>query len=121
MVRRLPLPRLRHQPRAVVKVHGRGISWGSWCPEHPKEALRPILAGLMPQCVTRHRGASGPRPGDLTALALSGLHETALKVALLELDGMTRTEAMDKLSLSRAQRYRIPHQLSHRGDKSPGR
>jgi hypothetical protein len=91
----------------------------------PQEALTAALAALLP-CFwppgARPSRRPGLRvePGDLAALALSGLPPTAKDAQLLVMSGMTVTEALDKLGIDRTTRYRIRLQLSQYCDKTAG-
>lgn len=112
------------KPGLSLTVKGKGLLWKCHCGDPcPQDVLTAALRELLPDCITG-RKPSRPRPvassDDLTALALSGIPATALKVALLEMAGMGRNAAMDKLGIDRTSRYRIRDQLSQFCDKPAG-
>lgn len=93
---------LRWEPR------GQGIWWDSYCPDHPKEVLRPVLRQRLGECMP----GRGPRRvpidhDDLAALALAGLPPMTLRLRLLVLTGMRTQEALDKLGVRRDNRARV--------------
>lgn len=101
-------------------MRGRGIRWRSFCADHDKDALRPVLKRLLGECMPGRPQWVPPARGILTTVALSELPPVAIKVALLNLDGMTLDEAMDKLGIERANRYRVRRQLCQCGYKPAG-
>jgi len=85
-------------------VRNNRIWWNSFCPDHDKDALRPVLRGRV--CL----------PGQFTTVSVSEIEEIALSgmtsaqsinLALLELAGMTTAVALDKLGISRQNRPRV--------------
>jgi hypothetical protein len=90
-------------------VYGKSVRWNSWCGDHDKDAMRPYLQALLGACFPARR-AAGPRPidhGDLIALMLSGMPPMSLKLAALEMAGMSTTAALDKLGVRRNHRSRV--------------
>lgn len=117
---RAPCPVCR-APRALeFDVRGRTIRWNSFCGQHDREVLRPVLKRLLRECMPGRPQWVPPDRGILTGLALSGLPPVALRVALLNLAGMTLDEAMDKLGVERANRYRVRRQMCQHGYKPAG-
>lgn len=102
-------------------MRGRSIRWNSFCAEHDRDALRPVLRELLKDCMPGRAPRRSPAdPGTLTQLALSGLPPVAIRVALLNLAGMGLDEAMDKLGVNRPNRYRVRRQLYQYGYKPAG-
>jgi hypothetical protein len=89
-------------------VPGKSVRWKTWCAEHDKEALRPVLLGLLPGCLPR-RSADRVAidPGDLIALALGDIPPMSMRLAMLELAGMGTPEALAKLGVRRNHRSRV--------------
>lgn len=96
---------------------GRGIRWWSFCGKHPREALEPVLRELLPDCMPGH----GPRRpidhDELIALLLSGMPAQSLKLAGLEMAGMSTPEALDKLGVRREHRSRVIRDRTRFGAK----
>ncbi len=115
-----PAPECGNPRTLEYTVRGRSIWWNSFCPSHPKDALRTVLdeRGV---CVAGRKGPAAIRSEDLAELALSGMPRQALCVRLLEMSGMALGDAMDKLGIERANRYRLRRQLCQRGHKTAGR
>lgn len=104
---RAPCP-LCQSPRALeYDAPGKHVRWRSFCGRHDKDAMRPALASLIGACMPG--GSSRPviRQGTLTDLALSGMPPQSLKLALLEMDGMTTAEALAALGIRRENRSRV--------------
>jgi hypothetical protein len=87
-----------------VQAKGRYPNWNNHCPclrdeVRAKLAALGLVSARAPRLIDR---------GALIALAEDrGVPDLALRVALLELAGIGRIEACDRLGISRAQRYRI--------------
>lgn len=89
-------------------VPGKAIRWRSWCAEHDKETLRPALLGRLPDCMPRRQSDRVTvNHEDLVALALDGMPPASMKLALLEMAGMSTREALDKLGIRRENRARV--------------
>jgi predicted GIY-YIG superfamily endonuclease len=78
------------------------------------EAELAAIRAERPLCnIQGSRGSESPwapraiTPEDMVALMLSGLPPLSLKLAGLELAGMGTDEALDKLGVSRQNRYRV--------------
>ena len=108
---RCPVPDCRSLRALEYDAPGKHVRWRSFCGHHDKEAIRPYLVKLVGQCMPSGQRVAPIRHADLEALALSGLPPLALKVQMLIYAGMTSTEAMDKLNIERATRYRVRRQL----------
>lgn len=126
------LPRPHVQGTGECPVCGRGFSMGlgtkgarlvAYChagcdPDEIRAALE--AAGMWSGCMPRFRAEPGSdrvpgRPSrarpvieadDLAELALSGMPPASLRLALLELSGMTTSQALDKLGIRREHRAR---------------
>jgi hypothetical protein len=68
--------------------------------------LTEALAQLLPACFGGAR-KPGIDPAALAELALSGMPPISLKLALLEMAGMSTPEALDKLGVRRENRARV--------------
>lgn len=106
---RAPCPLCGTKRVIEFDVHGKSIRWNSFCgePEHSKDKLRPTMRGLLGDCLP---GKSGPAPidhHDLIELALDKMPPTSLRLALLELAGMSTPDALDKLGVRREHRSRV--------------
>jgi hypothetical protein len=89
-------------------VPGRTIRWRSWCHKHDKEALRPVLRARLGDCMSQRRVDRMPvSHDDLIAVALSDMPPMSMRLALLELAGLSTTEALDKLGVRRENRSRV--------------
>lgn len=102
-----------------VQAKGRYPRWNNHCPCDRAE-VRARLADLG--LVSRRYAPRRPVADrdELAALALADLPPQSLKLALLELSGMTTTEALDKLGIRRSNRARVVSALRN-GDKTAGR
>lgn len=85
-------------------IAGKGIRWNSFCPDHPKATLRPELRNLLKGCLG---GKASIDPAEIEELALAKMPPTSLRLALLELAGMSTPEALDKLGVRREHRSRV--------------
>jgi hypothetical protein len=89
-------------------VPSKTVRWNSFCPEHGKETLRPVLAGLLGDCMSRRRSDRLPvSPDDLIALALADMPPMTMRLRMLELAGMGTREALDKLGVRRENSYSV--------------
>ena len=87
-------------PRTVIR-------WNAFC-EHDRDALRPVLAARLGDCFARRRADRAPvSHDDVIALALSDLPPMSMRLALLQLGGMSTGEALDKLGVRREHRSRV--------------
>ena len=93
----------------VFGVWGKGVRVvNSFCPHHDKDAVRAIVRGLVGDCAPGK--PDGPAPVDrdaLIELALSEMPPTSLRLAMLELAGMSTPDALDKLGIRRENRSRV--------------
>jgi len=83
---------------------GKHVRWRSFCGTHDKEAIRPHLAKLVGPCMP-----SGRRTIDaeLVALATADLPPQSLRLALLEMAGMTTAEALAELGIGPTHKRRV--------------
>ncbi len=89
-------------------MHGRSIWWNSFCPRHDKAALRPVLKQKLGDCMPSRASRRAPVDhDDLIALFLSGMPPQSMKLAGLEMAGMSTSEALDKLGIRREHRSRV--------------
>jgi len=96
-----------HAERALEwDAPGRTVRWKSWCGEHDKAAIRPILTKLLPGCLPGLN--SGPIPidhSDLVQLACRDLSPAALRIGLLRLAGFTAAKARAELGMAKSTYY----------------
>jgi len=98
------------------EVRGKGIWWWSYCYQHGKPALRPVLADHLPGCLPgRPRGRQQIDHDDLIALVLTPMPPMTLRLRLLEMAGMGTQAALDKLDVRPDNRARVIH--SRTGDR----
>ncbi len=89
-------------------VPGKSVRWRSWCGEHDKEALGPVLAELLAGCVPRRRSDRLPiSHDDLVALALTDMPPMTMRRRMLQMTGVGTREALDKLGVRRENRSRV--------------
>ena len=89
-------------------VPGKSVRWRSWCGEHDKEALGPVLAELLAGCVPRRRSDRLPiSHDDLVALALTHMPPMTMRRRMLQTTGVDTREALDKLGVRRENRSRV--------------
>jgi hypothetical protein len=104
---------------------GKHIRWRSFCGEHDKDAVRPYLAKLIGPCMPSGRFGKQPiEHADLEALAMTKMPPTSLRLAMLEMAGVSTRDALDMLGVRREHRSRViaqPHQFWCRsaGEWSP--
>jgi hypothetical protein len=83
------------------------IRWRTWC-ECEQDTVRPVLADRLGDCAPRPRSDRPPiKPGDVTALALADMPPMSMKLAMLEMGGMSTRQALDKLGVRRENRSRV--------------
>lgn len=115
-----PVPGCKAKRALEWHAPGKHVQWNSFCGRHDKEAMHPYLATLLGPCLSGRTRRAPIRHADLEALALSGLPPVALKVQMLVYAGLTSAEAMDKLNIERATRYRVRRQLWQFGHNAAG-
>lgn len=87
---------------------GKTVRWQSWCAEHDRDALRPVLAGRLGACFPRRRSDRPPvRHDDLIALALADMPPKTKELRMLQMAGMGTREALDKLGVRSDNRARV--------------
>ena len=98
-----------HAERALEwDVPGRSIRWRSWCPVHDKAAMRPVLIARLPNCLPGRGGGRVPVDhDDLIALMLSPMPPMSMRLAVLEMAGLSTQAALDKLGVRREHRSRV--------------
>ena len=95
-------------------VAGRFIRWRLYCPCE-KDAVQLVIAQKVPCVDPKYRGRHRVEVSEIVELAEDrSLRELALRVALLDLAGVSLRDACDRLGVSRAQRYRVVSQVRHR-------
>ena len=115
-----PVPGCKSRRALEWRAPGKHVQWNSFCGHHDMDAMRPYLAKLIGPCLNGRVRRAPIRHADLEALALSGLPPVALKVQMLVYAGLSTTEAMDKLNIERATRYRVRRQLSQFSHNAAG-
>ena len=107
-------PLCRHAAGSL-RVTAKGRTLLRYCHrcEASQEALTAALSAMLP-CFwpagarpSRQRKQPQIEQGDLSALALADVPPMSLRLYLLELDGMSTTEALDKLGVRRENRARV--------------
>jgi hypothetical protein len=96
-----------HAERALEwDVPGRSVRWKSWCAEHDRDFLRPVLAEMLPGCLPRRGGQRAPVDhDDLIRLAQRDLPAAALRIGMLRLAGFTAAKARAELGLAKSTYY----------------
>ena len=105
---RAPCPLCQSRRALEYSLNGHSIRWNSFCPQHDREALRPVLRRLIGGCLPGR--PTGPAPighDDLVELMLSDMPPMSMKLAGLELAGMSTSAALDKLGVRRDNRARV--------------
>lgn len=111
---RAPCPLCGRARRLSVQVKASRPMWNVHCGCDPAD-VGAKLAALLPQCIPSRSRPHRPDPAQLVALAEDrSIRELALRVALLELAGISLPDACDRLGVSRAQRYRVVSQVRQR-------
>ncbi len=81
---RAPCPLCQADRALRFSLYGRGLRWWSYCGDHEREALRPVLRKLLGDCLPGR--ASGPRTGRPrrpdSADADSGMPPMSLRLAV---------------------------------------
>jgi hypothetical protein len=83
---------------------GKAVRWRSWCGQHDRDALRPVLRQLVGGCMPgrpQHRISAE----DLIALASRDLPKTAYRVAMLQMAGISPREARAMLKIPESTYY----------------
>lgn len=105
---RAPCPACGTKRALEFDVPGKSIRWNSFCGEHDKDALRPVLRDLLGGCLPGKGGQAAPIDHDaLIQLALAEMPPTSLRLAMLEMAGMSTPDALDKLGIRRENRSRV--------------
>jgi hypothetical protein len=105
---RAPCPVCQAERALRFSLYGRGLRWWSYCADHDREALRPVLRQLLGDCLPGR--STGPAPvdhDDLIALGLSEMPPMSLRLAILEMGGLSTPAALDKLGVRREHRSRV--------------
>ena len=80
------------------------------------------MADLLPACFRapgQSRGGSRIDPAELAAMALAEMPPVSLRLALLEMSGMSTPDALDKLGVRRENRSRVIKRARIRFDAKP--
>ena len=72
-----------------------------------QEAIKAELAKLFPGCAGRRPRRPAINADDLAALALAEMPPVSLRLAVLEMTGMSTTAALEKLGVRRENRARV--------------
>lgn len=102
-----PVPRCGAKRALEWDAPGKHVRWRTFCGEHDKEATRPHLAKLVGPCLPGRVYREPVRHEDLIALALCSVPPMSLRLALLELAGISTAEALDLLGVRRENRSRV--------------
>lgn len=87
---------------------GKTIRWKTWCADHDKETLRPILLERLQGCLSQRRTErTRISPDDVVGLVLGDLPPMTMRLRLLQLAGMGTQEALDKLGVRPDHRARV--------------
>lgn len=98
--------------KLTLTARGRGLLRHCHKCEVVQDVLTAALVQLMPGCFWPARKVpvaawKPPGPSDLQALALAAMPPMSLRLALLEMAGMSTPEALDKLGVRRENRSRV--------------
>lgn len=111
-----PVPGCKTGRRALqYDAPGKSVRWKSFCGEHDKEAARPHLAKLVGECMPGGGGRAPIRHDELIALTLAGLPPQSLRLGLLELSGMSTSEALAALGIGPTHKRRVIDPLRQLG------
>lgn len=103
-----PYPGCEAERALEWDVPAKSVRWKSWCAEHDKDLLRPLLAERLNGCLTRRRTDRDVIDhGDLISLALTDMPPMTMRLMMLRLAGMSTPEALDKLGVRRENRSRV--------------
>jgi hypothetical protein len=104
---RAPCPVCGSARRLSVQVKGSRPVWNLHC-GCDRADVRAKLAAILPGCVSaRYSPKRSASPDELVALALADMPPQSLRLGLLEIAGMSTTEALGKLGITRTNRYRV--------------
>jgi hypothetical protein len=107
-----PVPGCKSLRSLEYDAPGKHVRWRSFCSRHDKVAVRPHLAKLVGPCAPV--GVRQTRNNELIALALADVPPQSLRLAMLEMAGLSTREALDMLGVSRTNRYRVVSELRQR-------
>lgn len=95
---------------------GKHVRWKSFCGHHDKDAIRPYLAKVLGPCMPGGRSERAPiSRDDLIALTLADLPPQSRQLGLLELAGMSTSEALATLGIGPTHKRRVIDPLRRRG------
>ena len=98
-----------------VPGNGKHIRWKSFCGHHDKEAMRPHLAKLVSPCMPGGGGRTAVSRDELIALTLADLPPQSRQLGLLELAGMSTSEALAALGVGPTHKRRVIDPLRRLG------
>lgn len=97
-------------PRLLqYEVYGKGVRFRHFCPHHNREAVKAALHALLGPCGPGRNGKQQAlKPDDLAEVALSAITSAmSLKLVLLEMSGLSTSDALTKLGIRRENRPRV--------------
>ena len=105
---RAPCPACGADRALEFDAPGRSIRWNSFCGGHDRDAVRPVLRGLLGACLPGKSARLAPiEPNALVELALADVPPMSLRLALLEMAGISTPDALAKLGVRREHRSRV--------------
>lgn len=103
-----PVPGCDVRRALEYRPRGRNIQWSSFCGHHDMDAMRPYVAKLVGPCMPGGKAGRAPiEHGELIALALGDMPPMTMKLAMLQLSGLSTPEALDRLGVRRENRSRV--------------
>jgi hypothetical protein len=111
-----PVPGCKSARSLEFDAPGKHVRWKSFCGDHDQEAVRPYLAKIIGLCMPSGRvGRAAIEHSDLIELALSDLPPQSMRLALLEMAGMSTSEALAKLGIGPTHKRRVIEPLRKLG------
>jgi hypothetical protein len=105
---RAPCPECGADRALEFDTPGKSIRWNSFCGEHDKDAVRPRLRELVGACMPgKAARRTAIEPNALVELALADIPPMSLRLALLELAGLSTPDALTKLGVRRDHHSRV--------------
>lgn len=99
-----PGPATQHEPLSFWRA-GKSISWTNHC-GCDRDDVRDKLAAMLPNCMAARRPVR-VKAADVIALALADVPPQSRQLALLELAGLSTSEALAKIGVGPTHKGRV--------------